>query len=90
MSDKLEIYVDLFQSGVLAGESQQASEKKIFPHILIISEQRYAIDGEYPFRIIQAPSFDYFLQSLKPKEKAKNNSTPVKSNNGAIRVNIGG
>lgn len=89
MSEKLERYVDLFQSGIIAGEPWQNPEKRVFPHILIISEQRYAIDGEYPFRIIQAPSFGDFLSSLKPKDKAQSKTLPKNPNNNGIKVKIG-
>jgi len=55
MSDKMQRYVDLFNTGVMA---------KPFPRVLILSDQRYAIDGEYPFKVFQAESFTQFNQSL--------------------------
>ncbi|WP_335386266.1 hypothetical protein [Neobacillus drentensis] len=59
MSEKLQRYVDLYNSGIMT---------KPFPHILILSDQRYAIDGDYPFKIFQAESFAQFSQSLtQPK-----------------------
>jgi hypothetical protein len=93
MKDKMDRYLDLFNSKVIENESWQPENKKVFPSILILSDQRYAIDSSYPFRIMQAPSFTQFLQMLKPKEEPKpkqelppkiqNNSTPglkVKTN----------
>ncbi|MED4534851.1 hypothetical protein [Metabacillus fastidiosus] len=85
MSDKLNRYVDLFQSGVIAGESWQPAEKKVFPHVLILSEQRYALDADYPFKVIQGPSFTQFLISLKPavasnRTQAHNRSIKIKVN----------
>jgi hypothetical protein len=37
-----------------------------FPTIIILSEQRFAIEKKYPFRIKQAPSFGNLLRSLTP------------------------
>ncbi|MCM3165105.1 replication-relaxation family protein [Metabacillus litoralis] len=89
MSDKLSRYVDLFESGLIAGETWQRPDKKVFPHVLIISEQRYAVDTDYPFRVIQAPSFNHFLQSLKPKESTERKGMPsVKSENGQVKIRV--
>jgi hypothetical protein len=60
MNEKMERYVDLFNTGNMA---------KPFPHVLILSDQRYAIDGEYPFKIFQAESFTQFVSRLKPEVK---------------------
>lgn len=59
MKEKLDRYVDLYNSGNMT---------KPFPHVLILSDQMYGIDGMYPFRIFQAESFSKFVESLKPKE----------------------
>ncbi|MEH7389673.1 hypothetical protein [Bacillus sp. JJ1474] len=56
MSDKLDRYIDLYNSGIMAAP---------FPHVLILSDQRYGIDGDYPFQVFQAESFGKFLSSLK-------------------------
>ena len=56
MNEKINRYVDFYNSGIMA---------KPFPHILILSEQRYAIDGEHPFKIFQSESFTKFVGSLK-------------------------
>lgn len=56
MTEKFDRYADLFASGLLA---------KPTPHVLILSDQRYAIDGEYPFRIFHAESFTEFVRSLQ-------------------------
>jgi hypothetical protein len=74
MTDKLMRYVDLFNAGIMA---------KPFPHVLILSEQRYAIDWEYPFRVFQAESFTQFIQSLKREKESE-----VK-NTGGIKIKIG-
>ncbi|MGE6720188.1 hypothetical protein ACQKGD_22935 [Peribacillus frigoritolerans] len=55
MNDKLARYVDLYNSGVVSDN----------PHVLILSNQRYAIDGDYPFKIFQAESFTQFVNSLR-------------------------
>jgi hypothetical protein len=72
MKEKMDRYVELYHSGVIAAP---------FPHVLVISEQRYALDGEYPFKVFQAQSFTQFDQSLKPvvdqpQSIIQNNSTP--------------
>jgi hypothetical protein len=69
MGEKLERYIDLFNTGNMAPP---------FPHVLILSDQRYAIDGEYPSKIFQAESFTQFVSRLKPevKEVSKN---PIKT-----------
>jgi hypothetical protein len=73
MNEKLDRYVDLYNTGNMA---------KPFPHVLILSDQRYAIDGEYPFKIFQAESFTQFVSRLKPEIKDVNNKE-------AIRIKIG-
>lgn len=75
MSDKLDRYLDLYNSGIM---------KKPFPHVLIISDHRYAIDGEYPFKLFQAESFIQFLNSLK-----KPQPEPPKKTNEEIKIRIG-
>ncbi|MFJ7585643.1 hypothetical protein ACIQXT_29175 [Bacillus cereus] len=62
MEEKLERYNDLFHSGFMAIP---------FPHVLIISEQRYALDADYPFKIFQAESFTDFISSMKRSEVPK-------------------
>jgi hypothetical protein len=57
MNEKINRYLDFYHSGVMA---------KPFPHLVILSEQRYAIDIELPFKVFQAQSFNLFLTSLKP------------------------
>jgi hypothetical protein len=56
MGDKLERYVDLFNSGIMPNP---------FPHILILSDQRYAIENDYPFKVFQAETFTQFVENLK-------------------------
>lgn len=67
MQEKIERYVNFYHSGVMA---------KPFPHLLILSEQRYAIDYnvQYPFKIFQAQSFTQFHQSLKPANPVPQNT----------------
>lgn len=66
MNEKMERYIDLYNSDIIS---------KPFPHVLILSDQRYAIDGEYPFKVFQAESFTQFVQSLKPEVR----KVPVQS-----------
>jgi hypothetical protein len=63
MNEKLARYIDLYES-------------QPFRHILIITEQQYALSREYPFRIFQAPSVTEFMQSLQPKPKPNNIARP--------------
>lgn len=62
MDEKLERYVQLHESGII---------EKPFPHVLILSDQRYAIDENYPFKVFQAESFTGFLASLKSAPVSK-------------------
>lgn len=69
MRAKLERYVDLFRSGLLT---------KPFPHVLILSDHRYAIDGNYPFRVFQAESFAQFLNSLVVQKQPPKETSGIK------------
>jgi hypothetical protein len=77
IKEKLDRYEELFQSGLIVQESWQPEHTKVFPKVLILSEQRYAIEKDYSFKIMQAPSFGHLLQSLKPKDNSK---PPVQNN----------
>lgn len=61
INEKLDRYVDLYNMGVT----------EPFPRVLILSEQRYAIDGNYPFKLFQAESFTQFFNSLSPVKKVQ-------------------
>lgn len=61
MNDKLARYVDLFNSGLIPTDP--------FPHVLILSEERYAIGNDYPFHVFQSTTFTDFVQSLKQQVK---------------------
>jgi hypothetical protein len=67
-------YLDLYNSDILGD---------VKPHVLIIAEQRYAVD-DYPFKVFQTQSFTQFVESLKQKPQP----TRAPSNNG-ISVRIG-
>jgi hypothetical protein len=71
MQEKLNRYVDLYNTGILANP---------FPHILILSETRYAIDYSihYPFKIFQAQNFTEFVNSLKPIKEINVNKSNIK------------
>lgn len=73
MNEKMERYVDLYNTGLVT---------KPFPHVLILSEQRYAIDGDYPFKVFQAESFTKFINSLRPTSKPVDQS--------GIKIKLGG
>ncbi|WMT20836.1 replication-relaxation family protein [Parageobacillus toebii] len=95
MTQKLKRYEELYRSGLIAQEPWQPTDRPpIFPIVLIISGQRYAIDDSYPFRVIQAQSFTQFMQSLKPaKPKEEQRPKPktasqLKYSEG-IKINLG-
>jgi hypothetical protein len=75
MNEKLDRYVDLYNSGIMAHP---------FPHILILSDQRYAIDcsNQYPFKIFQAESFTQFVSQFK--------SNPVKVEVKPVKIKVSG
>jgi len=69
MRAKLERYKKLYESGLIEKEPWQSFfGKPRFPRVIIISEQRFAIDNVYPFRVVQAQSFRQFVESLKPAQ----------------------
>ncbi|MFE4430841.1 hypothetical protein ACFRH9_28365 [Peribacillus butanolivorans] len=72
MDEKLERYVLLYESGIVA---------KPFPHVLILSDQRYAIDDNYPFKVFQAESFTEFMSSLRSEPAHVN-----KPSEGGVRI----
>jgi hypothetical protein len=84
MTDKLNRYQDIFESDLLNQEEWQRSEKKIFPHLLILSDQRYAVD-QYPFKIFQSTTFTQFINSLSMPRSL--NTAPPSS---GIKIVIGG
>jgi hypothetical protein len=89
MKTKLDRYLKLYESGVIAKEPWQPSARPpVFPIVLIISEHRYAIDGSYPFRVIQAQSFTQFMMSLKPAQRPAPEPIPQK-HTGGIKINLG-
>jgi hypothetical protein len=73
IEEKLDRYIDLYNSGIMSAP---------FPHLLILSDQRYAIDGQYPFKIFQADSFTNFVKSLTREES-------VKKENREVQIKIG-
>jgi hypothetical protein len=90
MKTKLDRYLKLYESGVIAKEPWQPADKPpVFPIILIISEHRYAIDNDYPFRVIQAQSFGQFLQSLKPAQSKQVPQPIQQKHTGGIKINLG-
>jgi hypothetical protein len=86
MAEKLDRYKELFHSGILEEEIWQPNDRTLFPHVLILSEQHFALE-KYPFRIFQANSFSQFIQSLQ-KPSQTTNATPISA--GGIKIKIGG
>lgn len=74
MAEKMERYRSLHGSGIM----------KSFPRVLILSDDRYALDGQYPFKVFQAETFTGFINSLN-REQARP-SKPVEK---GIKVKIG-
>ncbi|WP_409297784.1 hypothetical protein V1498_06935 [Peribacillus sp. SCS-26] len=73
MEEKLDRYLDLYNSRTIQGP---------FPHVLILSDQRYGIGGGYPFKLFQAESFTQFIQSLQRE-------TPVQAKDQKVKIKIG-
>jgi hypothetical protein len=73
IEEKLDRYIELYNSGIMAAP---------FPHLLILSDQRYAIDGQYPFKVFQAETFTKFLSSLKvtPSTRVQPDGVKMKIN----------
>jgi hypothetical protein len=92
MTAKLKRYEEFYQSGLIAQEYWQPTDRPpVFPIVLIISEHRYAIDGSYPFRVLQAQSFSKFLNALQnpSKQNETRQSTSKKlGGNGVISWKI--
>jgi hypothetical protein len=86
INEKLDRYEELYKSGIIQNESWQPEHTKVFPTVLILSEQRYGIEKDYPFRIMQAPSFGHLLQSLKPKTEQK--QPPQNNSFSGIKINV--
>jgi hypothetical protein len=72
MNEKLQRYVDFYNTGIMA---------KPFPRVIILSDQRYAVDGDYPFKVFQAESFTQFKQSLTqhPKPSSQPQSSGIRA-----------
>lgn len=69
MKEKMDRYVDFHSSAIMSDP---------FPHVLILGEQRYALDGDYPFKIFQAENFTQFINSLKKKSQPVIKQTQLK------------
>jgi hypothetical protein len=70
MQEKLKRYVALYESGIIQRELWQGS-KPIFPYVLILTENRYALDDRYPFKVLQAQSFSQLIYTLHNPLKQK-------------------
>ncbi|MEK5107231.1 hypothetical protein MHI57_10805 [Cytobacillus sp. FSL K6-0129] len=65
----IEVQRTQYSVKVLAAKLQRYADlhrMKPFPHLLIISEVKYELTTEFPFRVFQAKSFTGFIESLKP------------------------
>jgi hypothetical protein len=91
MQEKLKRYATLYESGIIRNEPWQ-TEKPVFPYVLVLSDTRYALDGDYPFRIFQAPSFTQFMQSLKSQDERRPETKPAlqQKNVSGIKINLYG
>lgn len=87
MNEKLGRYLDLYSSGIITNEPWQPVERKVFPHVLILSDQRYAIDNGYPFKVLQATSVTQFMNSIKLKEQPKQTKL-TSSGTGKLKLNL--
>ena len=65
---KFKRYKALYDSGLVFGEPWQPADRKVFPYILVLSESRWSVNGDYPFKVVQAQSFRQFVESLRPAQ----------------------
>jgi hypothetical protein len=65
---KFKRYKALYDSRVIFNETWQPADRKVFPYILVLSESRWSINGDFPFKVVQAQSFRQFVESLKPPQ----------------------
>lgn len=66
MKEKINRYVEFFRNGIMADP---------FPHVIILSDHRYAVDKNLPFRVFQAQSFTQFTKLLKQPAAVIENHT---------------
>ncbi|RVT56444.1 hypothetical protein [Niallia taxi] len=79
MQDKLNRYTALYDSKVIEQEAWQTADIKVFPHVLILSDQRYGVDSSLlPFKVMQSQTFSRFITSLRGNNQR--NFASVKSN----------
>lgn len=64
---KFKRYKALYDSGLVFAESWQPANRKVFPYILVLSEVRWLVNGEFPFKVVQAQSFRQFAESVRPR-----------------------
>jgi hypothetical protein len=62
MADKLNSYLDLYNSDVIHKEPWHPDDKKVFPHVLILSELRYGV-ADYQFKVFQSTSYTQLTPS---------------------------
>jgi hypothetical protein len=86
INEKLDRYEELYKSGIIQQEAWQPEGSKHFPTIIIISEQRFAIEKKYPFRVMQTPSFTHLLQTLKTSSKEV---SPKAITSEGVKIKIG-
>jgi hypothetical protein len=65
---KFKRYKALYDSGLVLAEPWQPADRKVFPYILVLSESRWSVSGDYPFKVVQAQSFRQFVESLRPAQ----------------------
>jgi hypothetical protein len=68
VDSKFKRYKALYDSGLVFAEPWQPADRKVFPYILVLSESRWSVNGEFPFKVVQAQSFRQFVESLRPTQ----------------------
>jgi hypothetical protein len=71
INEKLDRYQELYDSKIVHNEGWQPKGKQVFPVVLILSEQRYAIEKRYPFKVFQSPTFTSLHESLLADTESK-------------------
>ncbi|MED3549939.1 hypothetical protein [Cytobacillus praedii] len=80
MHEKIDRYIDLYNKGILA---------KPFPHVLILSNHRYILERDYPFKVFQASSFKEFNHSLKPVERSTSIINNISTHRQSVLIRSG-
>lgn len=88
MQKKIDLYENYFLSDTWKGEPYQVEGKERFPHLVIVTDTRYAVESD-SFKIIQVPSMtDFYDMVQQAQNKPKAQPKQQIKNSGGIRMKI--